>query len=290
MYTRNFAISNFKNYDNFEKYQNYQNHQTKIDKLNEFDSLLEPNSEKLPSRGEVKRVHALSNFVKNPTRIGKNKKRGDTSSLIDVVLHNKNDIVSTKIVEFPYSGHDIVVVNWNIVAKKCTYEKQELKNLIVEGENAEEKVINNVDPLISAMIPKDSYFTDHGLDLHPCSINFNTIAEEEYGKDYSNLVNCCQRHTSRIDGYCKCKTHRKCKLEFLISVQPITEFVFTKTSSSIVAEIKLKRNDPNINVHNILFCRHWRGNIDMQIIIDKNAALRYILEYAAKTEKSSQTN
>ncbi|RMZ95107.1 ATP-dependent DNA helicase PIF1, partial [Brachionus plicatilis] len=175
--------------------------------------------------------------------------------------------------------------------KKQLYEdeKQELINLIVEGDKAEVKVINYADTLLSAMNPKDSDFNDQLLDPHQCSINFNTIPEEEYDNDYSNVSNCCQRHTFRIDGYCKSKTNGKCRFEFPMSIQSKTEIWFTETNSSIIAEIKMKRNDPNMNVHNILCCHHWRGNSDMQIIIDKSAAIRYMVKYAAKPEKSSQT-
>ena len=90
----------------------------KKDLNNSWFILGDLNMDLLTNKGDKLREFMCNNALIN--FIGKNKKGDDTSSLIDVVLHNKNDIVSTKIVEFPYSDHDIVVVNCNIVAKKCS--------------------------------------------------------------------------------------------------------------------------------------------------------------------------
>jgi hypothetical protein len=49
-----------------------------------------------------------------------------------------------------------------------------------------------------------------------------------------------------------------------------------------------KLNDPRVNYHNHLQLQNWRGNVDLQIIVDTQAAARYMAKYAAKGEPRSQ--
>ncbi|RNA15588.1 ATP-dependent DNA helicase PIF1 [Brachionus plicatilis] len=42
-------------------------------------------------------------------------------------------------------------------------------------------------------------------------------------------------------------------------------------------------------MHNCLICHHWRGNVDMQVILDKSAAINYMVKYATKGEKAGQS-
>ena len=53
-------------------------------------------------------------------------------------------------------------------------------------------------------------------------------------------------------------------------------------NNKVSAKILLKRNDPNLNVHNRSLFHHWRANMDMQIIIDSTAAINYMVKYACK--------
>ncbi len=40
-------------------------------------------------------------------------------------------------------------------------------------------------------------------------------------------------------------------------------------------------------MHNRIVAHNWRANVDMQIILDKKAAIRYMVKYATKGEKAS---
>ncbi len=40
-------------------------------------------------------------------------------------------------------------------------------------------------------------------------------------------------------------------------------------------------------LHNRLICHHWRANVDMQPILDRHAAVAYMVKYATKGEKAS---
>ena len=33
-------------------------------------------------------------------------------------------------------------------------------------------------------------------------------------------------------------------------------------------------------------CHYWRGNVDLQIVLDSNAAIAYMVKYATKGEKA----
>jgi hypothetical protein len=41
-------------------------------------------------------------------------------------------------------------------------------------------------------------------------------------------------------------------------------------------------------MHNRSFCHSWRGNVDLQIILDKSAAINYMVKYATKSEKTGK--
>jgi hypothetical protein len=43
-----------------------------------------------------------------------------------------------------------------------------------------------------------------------------------------------------------------------------------------------------MNPHNRLICHHWRGNVDMSIILDKHRATSYMVKYATKGEKAGK--
>ena len=49
------------------------------------------------------------------------------------------------------------------------------------------------------------------------------------------------------------------------------------------------RNDPNMNGHGRTACHAWRGNMDMQLILDHHAAVNYMVKYATKSEKAGNS-
>lgn len=58
----------------------------------------------------------LINFITQPTRSASTKK-GESHTIIDVVLHNKKHITNTNVVDFPYSDHKIILVECNYAAQ-----------------------------------------------------------------------------------------------------------------------------------------------------------------------------
>ena len=129
-------------------------------------------------------------------------------------------------------------------------------------------------------------------DPHPCSLPFNQV--EDVDTDYSNLVNCVQRHTQCSAAYCLRKRpnseEAQCHFNYPIPEQSTTELAFEKLPcGSIRATLTTKRNDQRVNSHNRVQLQHWRANVDLQLIVDVDACARYMAKYAAKGEPKSQT-
>jgi hypothetical protein len=118
--------------------------------------------------------------------------------------------------------------------------------------------------------------------------------------DYTSLINCYKRHVCRPDGYCnssKQSNNNDCRFGYPFKNENESKIIFTEKSNSkklklkkaeVKAEFIIKRNDPYLNVHNRLICHSWRAIVDMQIILDKNAAINYIYgQICNKRRKSS---
>ena len=166
-------------------------------------------------------------------------------------------------------------------------EYAKLLKKIEEGLLAETIVINYFDTLITAMNIRMGNQANEVPDPHPCSIDIKNILPENYDNDYEQIQNCCQRHSCRLAGYCKSsKIGVLCRFGFPQPLLEKTELVFTETESKVKAELNHKRNDPHINQHNRLICHHWRANVDMQGIIDVQAAINYMVKYATKGSKT----
>ena len=122
---------------------------------------------------------------------------------------------------------------------------------------------------------------------HPCSLRTQNIPQDKIEEDYQQLSNCCQRHVCRLDGYCKSKKFSKnCRFGYPFKLEEATRLEFIETENTVKASILLKRNDEYMNMHNRLICHLWRANVDMQMILDKHAAVTYMVKYATKGEKA----
>ncbi len=115
---------------------------------------------------------------------------------------------------------------------------------------------------------------------HPCSLD--PVKIEYLDQDYNALINTTQRHTCRVEGYCK-SAKGGCRFGYPIVLREKTYIEFTTTkNNTITANILLKRNDEMMNVHNRIVAQNWRGNVDMQIILDQQAAINYMVKYVTK--------
>ena len=83
-----------------------------------------------------------------------------------------------------------------------------LVEITKEGLKAEEIVITYTDTLLTAMNDNQERLTEVP-NPHPCSLNTENIKAEDLDTDYFNLINCCQRHVCRLEGYCKSNSKSK---------------------------------------------------------------------------------
>jgi hypothetical protein len=166
-----------------------------------------------------------------------------------------------------------------------------LNDIIKQGKKAEEKIITYTDTLITATNTRTEAYANEIPDPHPCSIDTRTISQDDKDSDYESIINCCQRHVCRPDGYCKTKkSGQTCRFSYPIKKTATTTIEFVeKPNGGHTANIFVKRNDEYLNVHNRVAAHHWRGNVDFQIILDQHAAISYMVKYAAKGEKSSSS-
>jgi hypothetical protein len=172
-----------------------------------------------------------------------------------------------------------------------TTEIQILEDLINEGVEAEKIIINYTETLLTANNTRSDQVQEHSIpEPHPCGLRTKDV--QNFEKDYEEIINCCQRHVCRLNGYCKCKKpsqEKQCRFGYPFETCEKTTIVFTKTGNSVRATIVLKRNDPYLNVHIRCTCHFWRGNVDMQIILDYHAAIAYMVKYATKSETAGHS-
>lgn len=142
---------------------------------------------------------------------------------------------------------------------------------------------------MNACIPDEQWRTPVP---HPCALEVNDSTDTD-DQDYCNLVNTVQRHTRCSPAYCLRKKagdqEQHCRFDYPCPLQQASTLQFEKLHDGAVRGIlTTKRNDPRVNSHNRLMIQHWRANVDIQIIVDVDACVRYMAKYAAKGEPRSQ--
>ena len=167
----------------------------------------------------------------------------------------------------------------------------EIFNKIIENDIiAEDKVTKFTDTLLTAFNNSLNFVQAVVPEPHPCSLRTSLIQNEDIDDDYNDLINCCQRHVCRVNGNCKSKNAKKaCRYDYPFDVSEKTRIEFEESINSVKAKLILKRNDPYMNLHNRIICHNWRGNVDMQLILDQNAATNYMVKYATKSEKNGNS-
>jgi hypothetical protein len=99
-------------------------------------------------------------------------------------------------------------------------------------------------------------------DPHPCARDCAVLNKDDFNDDdYESLINVFQRHVCRLAGYCKSKVKLLlCRFGYQIDTRDKTVKTFTETKNCVKANIFLKRNDSQMNVHNRLLCQHGYVN------------------------------
>lgn len=114
-------------------------------------------------------------------------------------------------------------------------------------------------------------------------------------RDYVDLLNSVERHTTCSSKYClrkndkstlECRFHFPCEScsDTTLQFEPInTKSGETKYKATVVT----KRNDSRLNRHQQLQLQGWRANCDIQIVIYYYACVEYLVKYTSKSETMS---
>ena len=173
--------------------------------------------------------------------------------------------------------------------------KAELLRKIENGKEASKTICQYADWLLSTvnpLSPEENFWEKPRP--HPCQRKYEDI--DDMNTDYVDLLNTCQRHTRCSTQYClKQKSNQSeqtCRFKFPFQLCSSTKLEFEQINTkekTVKYRVKLvtRRNDPRLNNHQRLQLQGWRGNCDIQIIIDMHACVEYITKYAAKCEPKS---
>ena len=79
-----------------------------------------------------------------------------------------------------------------------------------------------------------------------------------------------------------------CRFSFPLDLHGRSQIVFSEIAEGGVrASFVSKRNDPRLNQYCSMHLRSWLANCDLQIVLDEEQAIKYLVKYASKAEKSS---
>ena len=124
---------------------------------------------------------------------------------------------------------------------------------------------------------------------HPSSVKPSAVEHA----DYHRLVNSVERHTRCSSAYCLSQKNlsvpAECRFGFPKGLEEETHFNYELLPHhKIGAELLTKRNDHRLNSHNRVMLENCRANVDLQVIVDRNACARYMAKYAAKGKPRSK--
>lgn len=169
-------------------------------------------------------------------------------------------------------------------------ELQNIDNLITNGKDAEQLVCNYVDFLLSTWNPCSP---DEGWskpNYHPCQVSYLSLQSKDMERDYVDLLNSVQRHTTCSSKYCLRKNDKstlQCRFHFPFESCSDTRLQFEPGETKYKASVITKRNDSRLNCHQPLQLQGWRANCDIQIVIDYYACVEYLVKYTSKSERMS---
>jgi hypothetical protein len=112
--------------------------------------------------------------------------------------------------------------------------------------------------------------------------------------DHTDLCNRCQKHGSSSGGHHHCvpsQCHKRgsCRFHFPFAVSPLPAAFIERSSGSDRKRFSPSRNDPWLNQHSTVLLLAWRANMDLQPVLDRTAAMKYVSKYASKPEVTSES-
>ena len=115
----------------------------------------------------------------------------------------------------------------------------------------------------------------------------------DFADDHCNLSNRCQKHGGVFSGtrccipaFChKCGV---CRFHFPYPCTPEPAAFVEDPENGACKQFSLARNDPWLNQHSKPILLAWQANTDLQPVLDREAAIKYVSKYASKPETVSE--
>ena len=108
------------------------------------------------------------------------------------------------------------------------------------------------------------------------------------------LCNRCQKHGALRNGVRTCHPSQcfkkgACRYHFPYAVTEQPNLFIEQENGASRKRFAAERNDPWLNQHSKVVLLGWRANIDLQPVLDRQAAIKYVSKYASKPEVISQS-
>lgn len=212
----------------------------------------------------------------------------------DNYVINFNDVVESHRGHdmFQYEGHNITT--------------DQLSEVVDVGIRAEIELVKSINQYVSRenLSNSQNMPTDYDNDKrndplphpnpHPCETISNVTGrcDEDLSAAFHNA---CHRHHHtayclRKDEKCRFNYPKKIAIETVIVIEEIpyiTENI--KLIKKIRYTIKYRSNDRWATPRNLFLSEAWNSSLDLQVTIDVTEILHYILSYALKVDKNSNT-
>ena len=116
----------------------------------------------------------------------------------------------------------------------------------------------------------------------------------DWQSDHADLCNRCQEHGHVLGGrrQClpsQCFKHNSCRFHFPFPPTATSAAVIERSAGLDRKRFAPVRNDPWLNQHSKPVLLAWRANMDLQPVLDRNAAIKYVSKYASKPEIASDS-
>jgi len=148
------------------------------------------------------------------------------------------------------------------------------------------------DNYVTAWNPREIHHRNimvpRSLNDDPCLLNTDQIFSCNPHNDYEELLNRVQRHTKCSVDSC---LHKK---GTILACRYNAPWDLSGESILFIDDQGRKkydptRNDDRLNVHNIDLLTMWRANVDCQPVLSRHVVLKYIVKYASKEERRSES-
>jgi hypothetical protein len=118
--------------------------------------------------------------------------------------------------------------------------------------------------------------------------------EWDLEQDHCALCNRCQKHGAIRRGVRSCQPSqcfRKglCRFHFPYPFNEQPLVFLAEENGTPRKRFAATRNDPWLNQHSRTVLLGWRANVDLQPVLDRQAAIKYVSKYASKPEVLSQS-